>query len=80
MVLAELSTRLQSSLRKLNSITITPDQIQSVLNDICRALIEADVSVRLVKTMKDRIKITLETEDDAVNKKKLVQKAVQVSY
>jgi signal recognition particle GTPase len=48
MVLAELGASLRDSLRKLNSgVSVSEEQVQEVLNDISRALIEADVSVKV---------------------------------
>ncbi|GMH65217.1 hypothetical protein TrRE_jg9839 [Triparma retinervis] len=80
MVLAELGASLRESLRKLNSgVSVSEEQVQEVLNEISRALIEADVSVKLVQEMKNKIKMTLATAGDNsnMNKKKLVLKAVQ---
>ncbi|GMH67248.1 hypothetical protein TrST_g7384 [Triparma strigata] len=79
MVLLELGRSLRASLNKLSTIGGASEEvIAQVLNEISRALIESDVSVSLVKQMKDKIaaKISL-TSDSHVNKKKLVQKAVQ---
>ncbi|GMI21825.1 hypothetical protein TeGR_g10094, partial [Tetraparma gracilis] len=81
MVLAELGQRLQGAMRKLGNVSITDEQIESVLNETCQCLIEADVAVQLVKDMKGRIKLRLsaETENNSANggKRKLVQKAIQ---
>ena len=77
MVLAELSSHLQTALRKLSAISLTDDQITSVLNEVCHALIKADVSASLVKAMKARIRVRLQEEDSAASKKKLVQKCFQ---
>ncbi|GMH89342.1 hypothetical protein TL16_g11427, partial [Triparma laevis f. inornata] len=87
MVLVELGRSLRASLNKLSTIGGASEEvIATVLNEISRALIEADVSVGLVKAMKEKIKAKIElTSDSHINKKKrlsspstkLVQKAVQ---
>jgi signal recognition particle subunit SRP54 len=58
-------------------VTITNDHLLSVLNEITRALVEADVAVSLVKGMKDRIKSKIESGVGGDNKKKLIQKLIQ---
>lgn len=47
MVLAELGGKLRASLRKLQSNTVSGDEVNALLGDIARALIEADVNVQL---------------------------------
>ncbi len=93
MVLAELGGKLRESLRKLHirSGHVTAKQLNQVLSEVARALIEADVSVKLVMTLRDNVKEKVEKmiedededEDDedkqqqrASNVSKLVQKAV----
>ena len=58
MVLAELGGRLRSSLQKLHSSTgaIDTETLDAILSDISRALIESDVNVKLVMTMRTNIK------------------------
>ncbi len=92
MVLAELGGKLRESLRKLHTRSghVTAKQLNQVLSEVARALIEADVSVKLVMTLRDNVKQKVEKmiedeedEDDedkqeqrASNVSKLVQKAV----
>lgn len=93
MVLAELGGKLRESLRKLHTRSghVTAKQLNQVLSEVARALIEADVSVKLVMTLRDNVKKKvekmIEDEDDsddddakreqrASNVSKLVQKAV----
>ena len=93
MVLAELGGRLRESLRKLGasgSKNVTTTDLQELLNDISRALIEADVNVKLVMTVKENIQKKVEhllTSDDdndssekpartQANLQKIVQRAV----
>ena len=61
MVLAELGGKLRESLRKLHtSSSVTQTELSTLLNEIARALMEADVNVKLVMTMRDRIKTRVE--------------------
>ena len=58
MVLAELGGRLRSSLQKLHSSTgaIDPETLDEILSELSRALIESDVNVKLVMSMRTNIK------------------------
>lgn len=89
MVLAELGGKLRDSLRKLQSngsVSLTKTELGSLLNDIARALMEADVSVKLVMGLRDRVQKKVEpllqTDDEAeyrrqaANLRKTVQRAV----
>lgn len=70
MVLAELGGKLRDSLRKLqgsggsgssgSSKGVTAADLQAVLSEISRALIEADVNVKLVLTLRDNVKQKVE--------------------
>ena len=59
MVLAELGGKLRSSLQKLQSTnptdTLTTDSLNTLLSEISRALIESDVNVQLVMTLRTNI-------------------------
>lgn len=81
MVLAELGGKLRASLRKLQSNTVSEDEVNSLLGDIARALIEADVNVQLVMKLRDNIRAKVQDVIDGENmpaakKAKIVQKAV----
>lgn len=89
MVLAELGDKLRASLRKLHtSDTVDAQLVQSLLGDIARALIEADVNVQLVARLRSAVQTKVqgllgETADAATtnnntnqNIPKLVQRAV----
>ena len=58
MVLAELGGRLRSSLQKLHSSTgaIDPQTLDEILSELSWALIESDVNVKLVMSMRTNIK------------------------
>ena len=57
MVLADLGRKITSAIRSLNSATVINEEaLDNMLKEISRALIEADVNVRLVKQLRDNIK------------------------
>lgn len=86
MVLAELGGKLRESLRKLQTSSqnqITQKELNTLLSEISRALIEADVQVKLVMSLRDNVKQQIlplleEPEDETKPKNvaKLVQKCV----
>lgn len=49
-----------------------------MLNEICRALLEADVNIRLVKALKENVKSVIDFDEMAagLNKRKMIQTAV----
>ncbi|CAB9500031.1 Signal recognition particle 54 kDa protein [Seminavis robusta] len=71
MVLAELGGKLRESLRKLHSSSgrVTKDQLNALLSDISRALIESDVNVKMVMTMREQIKTKVMTQIEAEESK-----------
>lgn len=86
MVLAELGGKLRESLRKLHTgSNITKQQLNQLLTEITRALIESDVNVKLVMGMRENVKTKVEnliaedvSEDERQNPNvsKMVQKAI----
>lgn len=92
MVLAELGGKLRDSLRKLHTSAggnVTKQQLNQLLSEITRALIESDVNVKLVMSLRENVKNKVENliaeneaseEDEKIsrinNVSKLVQKAV----
>mmetsp|Transcript_17429 Transcript_17429/g.36323 ORF Transcript_17429/g.36323 Transcript_17429/m.36323 type:complete len:577 (-) Transcript_17429:164-1894(-) len=89
MVLAELGGKLRDSLRKLQSPSgdaLTTASLNALLSDISRALIESDVNVKLVMTVRSNIQkkvgdLVASNDGDAstaghANVNRLVQKAV----
>ena len=79
MVLAELGKKISSALRGLNNkTTVDEATLKKLLSEIGRALFEADVSIQIVKEIRDNIKNIVSLEELAVgtNKQKMIQEAV----
>ena len=81
MVLAELGGKLRESLRKLHSSqgTVDQEQLNTLLSEVSRALIESDVNVKLVMQLRDNIKTKVSSlleDSDNPNVSRIVQKAV----
>ncbi|RKP31932.1 signal recognition particle 54 kDa protein [Metschnikowia bicuspidata] len=79
MVLADLGSRLRSALSSVE--LVSEAEVQSMIKDICTALLESDVNVRLVAKLRDsiRAKIAQEIKKDtesAANKRRKLQKIV----
>jgi len=79
MVLQELGGRISAALRNMsNSAVIDGAVVDDMLKEIGNALIQSDVNVRLVVTLRTNIKkkINLEELAAGINKRKLIQKVV----
>lgn len=79
MVLADLGKRINSALGDLaKSNTVDEETLDAVLKQICSALLESDVNVRLVGNLRKSIKakVNLKDQPAGVNKKRLIQKTV----
>ncbi|KAK8854796.1 signal recognition particle protein SRP54 [Kwoniella newhampshirensis] len=85
MVLADLGARLHGALNQLSRASVVDDSvIDALLKELCAALLESDVNVKLVSQLRTRVKTkvkkSLEEAEKAggkeVNKKNVVQKAV----
>lgn len=79
MVLADLGTRLRDALGSVSSGT--NDEIQQLIKDICAALLESDVNVKLVAKLRDNIRQKCAAEitnknESLANKRKKLQKIV----
>ncbi|EDK39324.2 conserved hypothetical protein [Meyerozyma guilliermondii ATCC 6260] len=78
MVLAELGSRLRDALSGVSSGS--EEEIQAMIKDICTALLESDVNVKLVAKLRDNIKAKVKKEvrndEAAANKRKKLQKIV----
>ena len=79
MVLADLGRRIRVAIGKLGQATvINEEEIKVMLNEVCAALLESDVNIKLVKKLKDNCfkKINNEELLGGVNKRRVIQKTV----
>lgn len=78
MVLADLGSRLRGALSSVESGSSA--EIQTMVKDICTALLESDVNIKLVAKLRDNIKKKVQTDigedESATNKRKKLQKIV----
>ena len=80
MVLAELGGKLRESLRKFQySSSQDTAQLNTLLSEIARALIESDVNVKLVMSMRENVKqkVSAALQEDKANANVNVAKLVQ---
>lgn len=79
MVLADLGRKITSALRSLSNATIINEEVlNSMLKEICSALLEADVNVRLVKQLRENVRSVIDFEEMAggLNKRRMIQSSV----
>ncbi|KAK9471270.1 SRP54-type protein [Dipodascopsis tothii] len=79
MVLADLGRRINSAMMDLTkSNAIDEKALDGILKEICTALLEADVNVKLVSNLRNNIrkKINVKELAPGANRKRLVQKAI----
>lgn len=79
MVLADLGRKITSALRSLSSATVINEEVlNSMLKEICSALLAADVNVVLVKKLRENVRSVIDFEDMAagLNKRRMIQSAV----
>ena len=79
MVLSELGSKVAVALRKMSGATVIDQNvINEMLQEICKALLQADVNVAQVKHLREQIKKNVDVESLAsgMNKRKLLEQAV----
>ncbi|KAI9320588.1 signal recognition particle protein [Dichotomocladium elegans] len=79
MVLADLGRRINSALVELSKAPVIDEKVlDSILKEICAALLASDVNVMLVQRLRVNVKkiVNLEEIGGGVNKKRVVEKAV----
>ncbi|KAF8371107.1 hypothetical protein PRIPAC_77536 [Pristionchus pacificus] len=79
MVLADLGRRIRNAIGKLGQATIiNEEELDAMLKEVCTALIESDVHIRLVAQLKNNVKKEMNFDDmiGGVNKRRLIQKTV----
>eukprot|EP01137_Pigoraptor_chileana_P017563 Opistho-2@75813 len=79
MVLADLGRRITTALRSMTNATVIDEEVlDAMLKEICAALLESDVNVRLVKQLRTNVKAAIDFDEMAagLNKRRIIQKAV----
>ncbi|KAI5241044.1 signal recognition particle protein [Aureobasidium subglaciale] len=79
MVLQDLGRRINAAVNDLTrSATLDEKAFDGMIKEICNALVEADVNIKLVAGLRTSIKKTVDFKELApgVNKKRIIQKAV----
>ncbi|XP_065161249.1 signal recognition particle subunit SRP54 [Atheta coriaria] len=79
MVLADLGRKITSALQSLSKATIINEEVlNGMLKEICAALLEADVNIRLVKKLRENVRAVIDFEEMAsgLNKRRMIQSAV----
>ncbi|KAL4091646.1 hypothetical protein QTP88_026305 [Uroleucon formosanum] len=79
MVLADLGRKITSALRGLNNASVINEEVlNSMLKDICAALLEANVNVMLVKKLRENVRNVIDFDEMAggLNKRRMIQSAV----
>ena len=79
MVLADLGRRIQSAFHSLTSAGVIDEKtFDLILKEICKALLDSDVNVRLVQNLRNNVKKTVNLAEvpDGLNKRRLIQRAV----
>ncbi|KAH0371346.1 signal recognition particle protein, partial [Aureobasidium melanogenum] len=79
MVLQDLGRRINAAVNDLTrSATLDEKAFDGMIKEICNALVEADVNIKLVAGLRNSIKKTVNFNELApgVNKKRIIQKAV----
>ncbi|KAJ1973866.1 Signal recognition particle [Dimargaris xerosporica] len=79
MVLNELGRKINGALQSLNSRNVIDEQaLDALLREICGALLESDVNVQQVQTLRKNIKqkVNLQDLSSGMNKQRIVNKAV----
>ncbi|XP_068086030.1 signal recognition particle subunit SRP54 [Anabrus simplex] len=79
MVLADLGRKITTALRALSNATVINEEVlNSMLKEICTALLEADVNIRLVKKLRENVRAVIDFDEMAggLNKRRMIQTAV----
>ncbi|XP_066147930.1 signal recognition particle subunit SRP54 [Euwallacea fornicatus] len=79
MVLADLGRKITSALHALSKATIINEEVlNGMLKEICAALLEADVNIKMVKALRENVRAVIDFEEMAggLNKRRMIQSAV----
>jgi signal recognition particle subunit SRP54 len=77
MVLAELGQRISQALASMSNVTVIDEAVlDACIKEICTALLQADVNVRLVANLRANVKKRVNMEEMAggLNKRKIIEK------
>ncbi|KAL5532719.1 SRP54 [Sanghuangporus sanghuang] len=84
MVLADLGRKLSTALASLNRAPVIDDKVlDALLKEVCAALLESDVNVKLVSQLRQKVKTKVKAQFEAgadrgkeTNRRSVVQKAI----
>lgn len=79
MVLADLGRKITNALRQLGSATIINQEVlEGLLKEVCTALLEADVNIKLVVQLRENVRKVIDFDEMAagLNKRRMIQMAV----
>ncbi|CAN7943098.1 unnamed protein product, partial [Ixodes pacificus] len=79
MVLADLGRKITNALRSLSNATIINKEVlDSMLKEICTALLEADINIKLVKQLRENVRSAIDIDEmgAGLNKRRMIQSAV----
>ncbi|KAF7267208.1 signal recognition particle 54k [Rhynchophorus ferrugineus] len=79
MVLADLGRKITSALQGLSKATIINEEVlNGMLKEICTALLEADVNIKMVKKLRENVRAVIDFDEMAggLNKRRMIQSAV----
>ncbi|KAH9981189.1 signal recognition particle protein [Lactifluus volemus] len=84
MVLSDLGRKLNAALSSLNRVSVVDDKVlDTLLKDVCAALLESDVNVKLVSQLRQKVRVKVKAAFESggekakeSNRKNVVQKAV----
>ncbi|TPX54923.1 hypothetical protein PhCBS80983_g05696 [Powellomyces hirtus] len=79
MVLADLGRKINNALKSLTAESVIDEAVlDNILREICAALLESDVNVKLVQNLRKNIKqiVNFEELGRGVNKRRLIEKSI----
>nr|CCC95150.1 unnamed protein product [Trypanosoma congolense IL3000] len=79
MVLAELGQKIGAAISKMSSKSfVGEDDVKEFLNEVARALLQADVNIKIVKELQNNVRaeVAITAEAAGLNKRKMLQAAV----
>ena len=79
MVLADLGSKIAVALRKMTQTTVIDQTVMNdMLQEICKALLQADINIAQVKHLREQVKKGVDIEQMAggINKRKVLEQSV----